>query len=299
MKLNDLSINDKRIFCKYLGLKPHSLSVYSFTNIYIWNKLFDIKWAIVDEGLCVFFKDNIGCFLYLPPLARNMSRYAIKTVFEIMDSFNKNREISRIENIEENDADFYKSLGLDLRVKSYDYVCERTDLAGLKGNSFKHKRASLNYFLKHNQFDDLEFCLKDGAGCLKLYKLWMGQRKSVAQDPVYLGMMNDSFKSFKVLLENYRHFGIMGRVVKINKEIKAFSFGFKLNPDTFCILYEITDLSVKGLAQFIFQRFCSQVTDCRYINIMDDSGLANLKKVKLSYRPVRLIPGFIAKRNDA
>lgn len=297
MKLNELSVKDKEIFCKYLGLKPHDLSVYSFTNIYIWNKLFDIKWQFIEGSLCIFFRDSIGCFLYLAPLGESITPDTVKNAFLIMDSFNKNREISRIENIEEDDAAFYQGLGFECRIKSYDYVCGRRDLACLKGDRFRHKRACLNYFLKHNQFDDLEFCLKDETGCLKLYKLWMEQRKAVAQDPVYLGMMQDSFKSLKALLENYRHLDIMGRVVKINKEIKAFSFGFKLNQETFCILYEITDLSVKGLAQFIFQRFSSELNDYKFINIMDDSDLENLKKVKLSYRPIKLIPSFIATRN--
>jgi hypothetical protein len=69
-----------------------------------------------------------------------------------------------------------------------------------------------------------------------------------------------------------------------------------LNHDTFCILYEITDLSVKGLAQFIFREFSRELKGYRYLNIMDDSGLENLKQVKLSYKPVRLIPSFTAQR---
>jgi hypothetical protein len=63
---------------------------------------------------------------------------------------------------------------------------------------------------------------------------------------------------------------------------------YEINKDTFCILYEITDLSVKGLAQFIFKEFATELTGYKYINIMDDSGLENLKKVKLSYQPEKL-----------
>ncbi len=105
--------------------------------------------------------------------------------------------------------------------------------------------------------------------------------------------------SLKVLLNNYRGLRLAGRIVRIDKEIKAFSFGFELNPEAFCILYEITDLSIKGLAQFIFRRFCAELKDYRFINIMDDSGLENLKKVKLSYKPIRLIPAYIIKRPHA
>jgi len=79
----------------------------------------------------------------------------------------------------------------------------------------------------------------------------------------------------------------------------AFTFGFKLNKDTFCILYEITDLSIKGLSQFIFRQFCSELKNHRYINIMDDSGLVNLKRVKLSYHPQRTIPSYTVTREDS
>jgi hypothetical protein len=64
-------------------------------------------------------------------------------------------------------------------------------------------------------------------------------------------------------------------------------------------LYEITDLSIKGLAQFIFRAFAEELKNYRYLNIMDDSGLANLKKVKLSYHPERLVPAYIARRRMA
>ena len=85
--------------------------------------------------------------------------------------------------------------------------------------------------------------------------------------------------------------------MRVEKQIKGFTFGYKLNNDTFCILYEITDLSIKGLAQFIFRRFSAELKDYSYINIMDDSGLDNLRKVKLSYKPKRLVSAYIATRD--
>jgi hypothetical protein len=64
-------------------------------------------------------------------------------------------------------------------------------------------------------------------------------------------------------------------------------------------MYEIADSSVKGLAQFIFREFCSGLKDYTYINIMDDSGLENIQKTKLSYRPVKIIPAYIVARHNA
>jgi uncharacterized protein len=299
MKLKKISAKDKPSFDKFLGLSRHELSVYAFENIYIWKGLFDIHWAVIDDSLCVFFKDKLSCFLYLPPLAEGKSLDAVKESFREMDIFNKNNEASRIENIEEADKPFYDNLGYECRNKSYDYVCKRNDLAKLAGDKFKPKRACFNYFMKHYQFQYLPFSLAHRAGCMKLYDSWATERRAKNSDHIYQAMLEDSRVSLKNALGNYPKLGLTGRVVKINGEIKAFTFGFKLNADTFCVLYEITDLSIKGLSQFIFRRLCGEMDGFKFINIMDDSGLDNLKNVKLSYNPVKLIPAYIATRKNA
>jgi hypothetical protein len=296
MKLNKLSLKDKQIFIKYLGLVQHDLSTYVFENIYIWRRLFCIEWAIIEDNLCIFFKDKIGVFLYITPLGKNKNPETVGKCFKIMDRFNRNKDISRIENIESGDLSFYQGIGYDCKIKSYDYLCLRSSLSGLQGNQFKSQRACFNYFTKHYDFEYLPFTLRHRDDCLKLYDNWAGVRKAQNPDHLYQGMLKDSRICLKIALESYSALDLLGRVVKINKEIRGFTFGFKLNTDTFCILYEITDLSIKGLAQFIFREFSQELTAYKYINIMDDSGLENLKKVKLSYHPVKLIPAYITNR---
>ncbi len=298
MGLKKIRLTDKRLFDKFLRLsrQAHELSVFAFENIYIWNNLYDIRWDIIDVCLCIFFIDKIGCFLYLPPLGKEINRVAISKAFQVMDGFNANHEISRIENIEERDATLFKNMGYRCEYKGSDYVCSRAGLAGLKGDSFKAKRAAYNYFVKHYEFQLLPFSMKHKSGCLELFGLWQEQRRAASEDKIYCGMIDDSLACLKVLFAAYKKMNIIGRVVKIGSQIKAFSFGYKLNNETFCILYEITDLSVKGIAQFIFREFCSELKGFRYINIMDDSGLDNLKKVKLSYRPIKFVPAYIATR---
>lgn len=299
MKLNKLTLKDKTILNKFLRLTAHQLAVYAFENIYIWRELFEIYWMIIEDSLCIFFKDNTGCFLYLPPLAIKINPQVITEVFRIMDKFNKNKAISRIENVEEKDIAFFKDLGYLFSHKSSDYLLNRQDLVEFKGNRFKSQRAGYNYFIKHYPFKYLPFSLKYQDACLKLYHLWMKERKSKFKDTLYQGMLTDSLSCLKILLKDYSDLDCIGRQVMVDDALGAFTFGFKLNSDTFCVLYEIADLSIKGLSQFIFRQFCSELKDYRYINIMDDSGLENLKKVKLSYHPVRLIPAYIVSRKDA
>ena len=292
MKLRTLSLKDKALFDKYLTLEKHELSVYSFANIYIWKSLFRIRWVVIAKSLCIFFQDQLGTFLYLPPLSRIKDPRVIDKIF-------LDRAITRIENIEESDLAFYRALGYEVKDKFPEYLCKRKEIADLKGNKFKHKRAERNYFLKHYNFQHLDLKPKDKIGCLELCAQWAKKRKALNLDPVYQGMLMDSQKCLQALLKDYRKLDCAGRVVKISSKIKGFTLGFKLSNDTFCILYEITDLSVKGLAQFIFSEFCSELKGYPYINIMDDSGLENLKRVKLSWRPARVIPAYIVNNPHA
>jgi hypothetical protein len=297
MNLNEFSLKDKKVFSRYINSDYHELSVYSFQNIYIWKGLFNIKWAIIRDNLCVFFQDKIGTFLYLAPLG-NKNANLIQEIFHILDAFNKNKAISHIENIEEKDLAFYQGLGFISQKKYDEYVCLRDELVDLPGNKFKSKRSSIHYFVKNHEFEYLPYSLRYRRDCLRLYDRWMAERKTQHNDALYQNMLQDNRASLKVALDNFSKLKLTGRVVKINKEIMAFTFGFKLNADTFCVLYEITDLSIKGLAQFIFHKFCSELKEYKYINIMDDSGLENLKKVKLSYHPIRLHPSYIVSRKE-
>jgi hypothetical protein len=296
MKLKRLSFKDRTYFGQFLHSDEHELSAYVFENIYIWKGLFDIYWAVIKDNLCVFFKDHIGCFAYISPQGKAVDIGIIEELFRTMDRFNKNQEISRIENIEAQDIGLYRSLGYECKMKDPEYLCRRIDLVRLSTDKFKSKRSCFNYFIKNYRFRYLAFDSQYSQECLRLYQYWMQGRKNNNPDPVYQSMLEDGWNCLGVLLHNFRHLQVIGRVIEIDGKIKAFTFGFRLNPETFCILYEITDLSIKGISQFIFRRFCEELKEYKYINLMDDSGLDNLKKCKLSYQPIKLIPNYIVSR---
>lgn len=298
MRLNRLSLKDQKLFNRYFDLVPHELAAFSFANIFIWQILYTIDWVIIENSLCIFFRDPVGCFMYLPPLAAGVpGPGVIQQAFMIMDKINKNKDICRIENIPQQDRDYYRSLGYICLEKYPDYLCLRSDLALLRGNKFKSQRAAYNYFIKHYDCDARRLGLADRTDCLNLFNSWAKERKARSDDDVYCGMLEDNRKVIKDALANYKQLNLEGIVVRVNNEIKAFSFGYRLNDHTFCILYEITDLAIKGLAQFIFRQFSQELKDYKYINIMDDSGVENLRKTKLAYKPVRLIDAYIVTRD--
>ena len=296
MQFNQLSLKHRPIFNKSLSYKQHNLSAYAFENIFIWRGLYKIFWAKINNCLCVFFKDRIGCFLYLPPLGRNFNPTVVHRCFEIMNRHNKNKAISRIENVEKHDTSLFKKLGLEIILGSQDYVCKKADLVRLKGNNFKSKRAAANHFRKNYAFQYRPYRNADKKQCLDLFKLWSGERKLNNKDEIYQSLLDDNLAAFKTALGSYSQLRFQGRIVRINNKLQAATFGYALDRKVFVVLFEVCNLKFKGVAQHIFREFCREQS-CPDINIMDDSGLNSLRKVKMSYRPYKTIDNFIV-RNE-
>jgi len=167
-----------------------------------------------------------------------------------------------------------------------DYIYLRRDIAELKGKRYRHKRAMYNYFVKHYNYQYIPYQKTMKNECMRLFNLWAKGRKQKYHDAYYHRLIDETRSSHKIVLEEFDQLGIIGRVVKIDKKIRGYTFGFELTSDCFCILLEITDLNFKGISEFIFREFCREMSRYKYINTMDDSGLENLKVTKLSYHPL-------------
>lgn len=297
MKLNLLKLRNKKLFNKYLGLKHYELSYYTFANIFIWKKLFKIWWKITGENLCIFFQNDSGYFMYLPPLGKHLNPKIVKDCFCIMNTLNRNKSVSRIENIEEKNLVFYQNLGYKIFSKDKEYICKTDDLIGLKGDKFKAKRAGYNFFIKNYKYKFLRYKNPMQKQVLNLHKHWQENRRKVSPDNIYQNLLEDSSKYLKVALRYFKQLSLEGYVVKIDNKIEGFTCGFPVNPKMFCVLFEITNLEKKGISSFIFREFTKKLKKYKELNMMDDSGLLNLRKTKLSWKPYKQISSYVASQN--
>ncbi|MFA5099536.1 MAG: phosphatidylglycerol lysyltransferase domain-containing protein [Candidatus Omnitrophota bacterium] len=296
MTCKDLVFADKNTVESHIRCMPRNLSVYSFAQLMMWKNLYRVVWARIDNALCVFFCDAFGAFMNCAPLGVSVTPETVREVFAFMDACNKNKAYSRIENVEEEHVAFYRSLGYEAKAKGGDYVYERSRLAHLKGDPYKSKRAGCNFFSKNYDSRYLPYTSAFRQACLDLYDGWASARAATTGDCVYAGMLGDSRKCLEAVLVKPSAFNIVGRVIVVGNRVKAFTFGYELNKDTFCVLYEISDLSVKGISQYIFRQICREMSQYRYINVMDDSGLERLQAVKRSYRPAKVVSAYIIQR---
>lgn len=296
MIFKELSFADRGMVESYLRPGTRRLSAYSFAQIAVWRALYTVEWAIIEGALCLFFKDRFGSFMNCEPLGPNITADTVERVFSVMDACNKNPAYSRIENVEKSRIGFYNDLGYEAVEKSGDYLYERSSLAALRGDAYKSKRASCNMFAKSYACEYLVYKKAYRRECVDLYDRWARGRRATTQDSLYSGMLDDQAVCLGAVLKDPEKLGLTGRVVKVAGKIRAFTFGCELDHQTYCVVYEIADLSFKGIAQYIFRQVCAEMDKYRYINAMDDSGLKRLESVKSSYRPARKIPAYIIQR---
>ena len=298
MQLQPLTLNDKPIFDAYRHRSCTRLSHYAFAPLYVWREHFQFYWTLLADYLCIFAKQGDDYFMPILPMPYETdNRTYLNTInkaYQFMLASNRNRHIARIENVPQEMISFFEKNGFRATLKETEYLYEAEALAKLRGDRYKQQRHAYNVFVtKYPSAKLCPYISADQNACLALYDRWYETRLEKSDDPIYNAMLDDSRSAHLIGVSHADALGLLGRVVRIDGEIRGYTFGYPLGAGTFCVLFEITDLGTKGLAQFIYREFCKELMDTyRWINAMDDSGLENLKRVKHAYHPIQLIPSY-------
>lgn len=298
MQLQPLTLNDKPIFDAHAHRTWTRLSHYAFAPLYVWREHFQFYWTLLTDYLCIFAKQGDDYFMPILPMPYETNNRAYLNVicqaYQFMLASNRNRHIARIENVPQEMISLFEKNGFRATLKETEYLYEAEALAGLRGDRYKQQRHAYNAFVaKYPSVKLRPYTSADQDACLALYNKWRERRSEKSDNPIYTAMLDDSESAHRIGISHAEALGLSGRVVRIDREIRGYTFGYLLNADTFCVLFEITDLGIKGLAQFIYREFCKELMGTyRQINAMDDSGLENLKRVKRAYQPIELIPSY-------
>jgi hypothetical protein len=104
-------------------------------------------------------------------------------------------------------------------------------------------------------------------------------------------LLEDAEMAHRLVLQEHERIGLFGTVARINDDIAAYTFGYWLTPQTWCILLEVADRSIPGLAQWVFRETCrtAMAQGAVSLNAMDDAGLPGLRAAKLAYRPSTIL----------
>lgn len=289
-----------------------SLANWAFPPHYVWKDVLQYFWSEVDGWWCLFAEHADGLFMPLPPLGPNPGmgppssgslQEVMTRVMTFMDTRNTSPQISRIENVPTELKEVIQHWGYSLIFNNSDYLYRTADLVQLKANSYKSQRAAYNRFSRAHRIRVVPYRIMDRDGCLALFLRWVHQKEEMAVPQVGAHadlarvMLQDAVSAHRVVLQEYRELGLTGRVVWVDGSIKAYAFGYPRSREVFCILLEVADRSVSGLAQYLFREFCRAILRYPFVNTMSDSGLPSVARTKRAYRPTQLVPNYIARRS--
>jgi Fe-S-cluster containining protein len=319
--LSPLRLEDRPLLERAADSIVTPLAAYAFAPHYIWRHLFIYTWTTIAGHFCLFAEYSDGLFMPLPPLpleppsprAGEHSRVpsplvgegrvrgddfsdVLTACFALMRNRNKGSAVTRIENLPEELKPAFEAAGYRVKPKDPDYLYRASDLAALTGDRFKSQRAACNRFERTARYRVETYNQSHREGCLALLDRWLEQKRRQGVDALAEHLLSDAAPAHREALAHPEALGLTGTAVRVDGVIHAYSFESERSPSVACILLEVADREIPGLAQFLF-RETSRLALRRgvvYINTMDDSGLRSLAQSKRAYRPLQLVSSFVA-----
>ncbi len=280
---------------------PHSQSpaAYSAPYHYMCNALLNYWWTELDGGFFLFAESPDGWFMPLPPLTCGPIEEACARAFAIMRQRNGHAAVSRIENVSSEAAFRLRPLGYRSTPKEGDYLYRADELSRLAGDRYKSQRALCNRVDRLEGVALLPYRECDRRACRTLLHVWREQKQRDALDSYGRWLLDDAVSSHEVVWSHAAALGISGTVVKIDGAVRAYTFGYWLTGKTWCVLLEVADRTVPGLAQYLFRETCrlAHSRGAEFVNAMDDAGLPGLRRSKERYRPALRIESMILREH--
>jgi uncharacterized protein len=273
-----------------------SLAAYAPAYHYMWSGLLAYWWMELQGALCLFVQSPDGWFMPLPPIGAVSIDAPLSDAMGLLRRWNGGSPVSRVENIPSQLVPELVRLGYRLSPKEPDYLYCAMDLATLVGDRYKSQRALCNRFEREqSSITVIPYQVGDRQDCRTLLENWSRQKQVGGLEAFDAMLLADAATAHEVVWSQAPALRLTGMVVKVHGRLCAYSFGYWLTRMTFCVLLEVADRSLPGLAQYLFREICRMAVagGAEYINTMDDAGLPGLHASKRAYHPVELIRNFV------
>lgn len=291
LEFRELRLEDREAAEKIFFSLPYRLCDYSYSDLYIWRKVYQTR--IAWEGGRVFFK-----FLwsntphYLVPVGAGSLKDALLLLQEDARKEGHPMLLSCVtpELKAELEAAFPGRFAYEPTRDTFDYVYNAQQLVTLAGRKLHSKRNHVTRFQQLGEWGYEPIDAANIAECHAMSDDWCKK---------YGCGMDASLRSEHCAVEQaFAHFfelGLLGGLIRQNGKVVAFSFGKRLCKDTFLTSIEKAYAEIEGAYAVINQEFAAHnAAEFAYVNREDDAGDEGLRKAKLSYHPEILLEKDIA-----
>ena len=290
MEFHSPTLKDREWVLKAFNFGQTDCCEYCFGNIFMWSDIYENK-IYNDNGIFVsadFTDEPVFCY----PIGDGDKKATIEKLIEFSKGLGVNLEFFGMIEKDRDELQFLfpKQFEITEERDYFDYLYTSESLATLVGRKLASKRNHISYFEKTFDWIYEPITKENIHKCELLNEHW--ERLNREKNPEEIG---DEHLAIKKALANFFELGLEGGILTIENEIVAFTFGEKLNDNTFCTHVEKAYGNIRGAYQMINREFARQLRDrYEYINREDDTGSEGLRRAKLSYHPHRLVIKYSA-----
>ena len=303
---NKITIEDREFLEEYLNGYDYKTSGLSFSALYMWRNINCFSWKMVGDYMLLagishleLEEGIIEPFLF-PPLTKTGTydpEGVRRALYEAKEIFEASGHPFSIRLLPDHMIDIIKE-ACPCEMKyiedrpNYDYVYRRQDLVELKGRDYHGKKNHLNYFHKNFNYEYVPLTSEMADDAMRFIDEF-NQRKEVPEHEMQMLKMEE--QAMEDVFRNLEKVGYLAGAILIDGKIEALSIGGNLNKNTVTVHVEKANVNFRGLYQAINNEFCIHVpSSVKYLNREEDMGIPNLRKAKLSYKPVKLVEKYIA-----
>jgi hypothetical protein len=271
-----------------------AVAAYSAPYHYLWNALLPYWWTELAGAFCLFVQSPAGWFMPLLPLREGSVERPLREAFSLMRRWNGPSAVSRVENVPAASVADLTAMEYSPVPKDPDYVYSADALATLTGDRYKSQRSLCNRADRQGPIVVEPYHPRDRLECRQVFERWQAQKRSKAAGSYADALLEDSRSAHEVAWSHAAELNLSGSVLRSKGKLCGYTFGYWLDPKTWCVLLEVTDRTIPGAAQYLFRQSCRDALSkgAQFINTMDDSGLAGLRKSKEAYHPFARIESF-------
>ena len=286
----EIKIEDKELFESFFENLSDISQESCFSNLYMWQTGYNMKYDIVDGFLVVFAGyDPIGEYFHFP-----VGEGDKKQVLEKLDDYMMEKYGSySIRKLHKNQAEELDRLMpgkfvFEENREFFDYIYSVDELINLNGKKYHSKKNHFNTFVKKYNY---QYCKVDNTNIDKVRERtlnWIKERNSDPEMEEYIAM--------EKMFDAFFDLGLKGGYITVDDEIVALSAG-ENNFGTAIIHLEKADPEFSGAYAAINKLFLeNEFSELSYVNREEDLGIEGLRKAKLSYKPESLFEKITAKR---
>lgn len=298
LKLQEITLDKKEEINRFLHRKCSQNSEFTFTNLFMWRKSYDIKYVILNDTLCIMPQHTGGPRSATFPIGfirEDGSECDIKPIIEMLlkDCRECGREpLLRLyddRTVEKLVSAFPGKFLITEDVNYFDYVYRVEDLINLSGKKYHGKKNHINKFKRAYQWEYQPINAENAEECIALFDKWCREKSEEIEG------VEEEREAVLELFHNWDALDVRGGCIRVGGKMAAFSVGEPLCGKMAVIHLEHADVNYEGAFAIMNQQFLEhEWQNFELVNREEDMGIPGMRKAKESYRPVFMVKKYVA-----